>query len=76
MSMMTEEEKLKWAEKRAPGWLVRCTRCGFTEPWGLYGVCLAGWAWKKFTFGRCSKCRKFAFFAIEKKPKNEINHKI
>ncbi len=55
-------------EKRAPGWQVRCTRCGFTEPWGMYGVRLHAVSWKKYTFGRCAQCRRFGFHAIERRP--------
>ncbi|MFA6186082.1 MAG: hypothetical protein WC770_02560 [Phycisphaerae bacterium] len=57
------------AEQRAPGWQIRCTKCGFTEPWGKYGICLAGWSWKKFTIGWCSKCRWLRWHSIEKRKK-------
>jgi hypothetical protein len=36
-------------EMRAPGWQVRCTEGGFTEPWGLYGIRLTAVCWKKYT---------------------------
>ncbi|MCX5632952.1 MAG: hypothetical protein NTW93_04655 [Phycisphaerae bacterium] len=68
MSVTMINEQKNDAEKRAPGWQIRCTRCGFSEPWGKYGVCLGGAAWKKFTIGRCSSCRKFGFHKIEKRP--------
>lgn len=55
-------------EKRAPGWQVRCTRCGFTEPWGKYGVRLGAASWKKYTIGRCAQCRRLGFHAIERRP--------
>ena len=58
--MMTPEE-------RAPGWTIRCTKCGFTEPWGKYAICLGGWAWKKFTVGWCAPCRWVRWHAIEKR---------
>jgi len=58
-------------EKRAPGWHVRCTRCGYTEPWGKYGISLGAISWKKFTFGRCESCRRFGFHAIEKRLESE-----
>jgi len=55
-------------EKRAPGWTVRCRRCGFTEPWGKYGIRLGAWG-TKYTLGRCANCGRFTTFAIERKPK-------
>jgi hypothetical protein len=58
-------------EKRAPGWDIRCCRCGFTEPWGKYGVRLGAWSWKKYTIGRCPSCRRFGFHAIERRRKTE-----
>ena len=58
-------------EMRAPGWQVRCTRCGFTEPWGKYGIRLAVWSWKKYTIGRCPSCWGIGFHAIEKRRESE-----
>jgi len=55
-------------EKRAPGWQIRCTRCGHTEPWGKYGISLGAAAWKKYTLGKCASCRRYGFHAIEKRP--------
>lgn len=69
--MRIEEEKpVMNPEKRAPGWHVRCTRCGFTEPWGKYGIRLGAWSWKKYTIGRCPSCRKLGFHAIERMEKS------
>ena len=53
-------------EKRAPGWQIRCRKCGFTEPWGKYGVRrhAAGTA---YTIGWCSKCRSIRTHAIERR---------
>ena len=52
-------------EARAPGWVVRCLKCGFTEPWGKYGV-RRGARGRAYTLGRCSRCRKICCHAIEK----------
>jgi hypothetical protein len=55
------------AETRAPGWQIRCLKCGFAEPWGKYGV--RRWATgKSFTIGRCSQCQRIRFHVIEKNP--------
>jgi hypothetical protein len=57
-------------ERRAPGWVVRCKRCGFTQPWGKFGVRLGGASWRKCTIGRCSRCGRLCCHAIEK-PKSQ-----
>jgi len=52
-------------QKRAPGWQIRCLKCGFTEEWGKYGI--RRWAWgSTYTFGRCPKCQRIRFHVIEK----------
>lgn len=53
------------AEQRAPGWQVRCLKCGFTEPWGKYGIRL-GAIGNEYTLGRCPKCNRIRFHVIEK----------
>jgi hypothetical protein len=50
--------------RRAPGWLIRCKRCGFTDPLGKYGIRLAAWSWKKCTLARCPRCHRFCCHAI------------
>ena len=62
------------AETRAPCWQIRCIKCGFTEPWGKYGV--QRWAnGKSFTIGKCFQCKRIRCHVVEKvpasKPKNE-----
>lgn len=61
----TQETLDRW-EKRAPGWKIRCLKCGFTEPWGKYGIRRMAYG-KNYTIGRCSKCGRWRFFAIERK---------
>lgn len=61
----TQEMLDRW-EKRAPGWKIRCLKCGFTEPWGKYGIRLFACG-TKYTIGRCSACGRWRFFAIERK---------
>jgi hypothetical protein len=55
-------------EHRAPGWVIRCLRCGLTEPWGKYGVRMHAWSYKQYTIGRCHRCRRICCHAIEKRP--------
>ena len=53
-------------ERRAPGWDVRCLKCGFKEPWGKYGI--RRWAiGRAWTLGRCSRCGKICCHIIEKR---------
>ena len=52
-------------EKRAPGWQIRCTKCGFTEPWGKYGIRFFAIG-TSYTIGWCNTCRWIRFHAIEK----------
>ena len=35
---LTPEEQLRRWEAKAPGWQIRCLKCGFTEPYGKYGI--------------------------------------
>ncbi len=63
----TSPEERARAERRAPGWVVRCKRCGYTQPWGKYGVRQMGWAWKKCTLGRCPRCKRICCHMIEKR---------
>ncbi|HLX94500.1 MAG TPA: hypothetical protein VKU37_02020 [Verrucomicrobiae bacterium] len=61
----TPEEIRRW-ETRAPGWQIRCLKCGFTEPFGKYGI--RRWAaGRQFTIGFCRHCRWLRFQVIEKK---------
>ncbi len=53
-------------EQRAPGWVIRCLKCGFTEPWGKYGIRL-GAAGRTWTLGWCARCRWVRCHVIEKR---------
>jgi hypothetical protein len=53
------------AEQRAPGWRIRCLKCGFTEPWGKYGMRI-GAGGTSYTLGRCDRCRRIRIHAVEK----------
>ena len=65
MAEQADENRYAEYERRAPGWVVRCKRCGFTEPWGKYGIRLGAISWKKCTIGRCSRCGRICCHAIE-----------
>jgi hypothetical protein len=50
---------------RAPGWKVRCLRCGFTEDWGKYCI-RRGALGKMHTVGWCPRRRWIRCHIIEK----------
>ena len=54
----------KW-QSRAPGWRVRCLKCGLTEHWGKYGIRRAAFG-RKFIPGYCSRCRWLRIHVVEK----------
>lgn len=58
-------------EKRAPGWQIRCMKCGFTEHWGKYGIRRFAIG-TSYTIGWCNTCRWIRFHAIEKIAKMKI----
>jgi hypothetical protein len=53
-------------ERRAPGWVVRCLKCGFTEPWGKYGFRRGAWG-REWRLRRCPRCGRFCCHVIEKR---------
>ena len=53
------------AEQRAPGWRIRCLKCGFTEPWGKHGIRI-GAIGTSYVPGRCPRCRRIRIHAVEK----------
>jgi hypothetical protein len=65
-SHVPSREELQHWESRAPGWQIRCRKCGFTEPFGKYGIRLAG-VGTQYTIGFCSRCRWLRIQVIEKR---------
>lgn len=53
----------------APGWQVRCTKCGRTRDAAEVGI-VRVWAASrgKWTLGWCRQCRWLRWIAIERKP--------
>jgi hypothetical protein len=82
MAEQSDELKQVQYERRAPGWVIRCLKCGLTEPWGKYGIRLQdiGRKWPlgfsaffqvggggvQWTLGWCSRCRWIRCHVIEK----------
>lgn len=53
----------------APGWQVRCCRCGHIRDAEETGMVRLGAAsWKKYIIGWCPRCRWLRFLAVEKVP--------
>jgi hypothetical protein len=67
MAKGTYEHDAARYERRAPGWVVRCKKCGYTRPWGKYGVRLGAASWRKWTLGRCPRCKRICCHAIERR---------
>ena len=59
-------ENVAKGEKIAPGWTIRCNRCGLDEPFGKYGILYKS-AGMKRNFGRCPRCRKWSWLVISGK---------
>jgi hypothetical protein len=53
----------------APGWQLRCTKCGLTFDAADMGIVrLAGRSWHQYKIRWCGQCRWLRFFAEERKP--------
>lgn len=61
----------------APGWQVRCTKCGFVRDAGQEGhIRLGGWSWKRYVLDRCPQCRWVWFQAFERKADDRENKAV
>jgi DNA-directed RNA polymerase subunit RPC12/RpoP len=66
MSHTPGSPEAEYYESRAPGWEIRCPKCGLKEPFGKYGI-------RKFAAGRkrilwrCPRCRRWGCAIIEKR---------
>ncbi|MBI1325428.1 hypothetical protein GC170_19865 [bacterium] len=65
-SVTFTDEELQAAERRAPGWRVRCRKCGFEMPYGIWGIRLLAASRGKFILGRCLRCRHLGCMAVER----------
>jgi phage FluMu protein Com len=52
-------------ETPAPGWIIRCLKCDFTESWDKHDVRLKA-AGRTYVFGRCPQCKRIRLRVIEK----------
>lgn len=68
-----DADQLTAYERRAPGWVVRCKRCGFAEPWGKYAIRLGAASKGKCRLRRCPRCGRLCCHAIEKRKVRERN---
>lgn len=65
--MILERMEQMDPEKRAPGWRVRCLKCGFTDHWGKYAIRIGAASWKKCVVMRCRRCKKIGCHMVEKR---------
>jgi hypothetical protein len=63
---LTGEEK-RLAESRAPGWRVRCRRCGYEMPYGIWGIRKLAVSRGKFIVGRCRRCGRLGCMSVERR---------
>lgn len=61
-----EPDETRTYERRAPRWRLRCLKCGFSEPFGKFGVRLGAASWRKFVIGRCTRCGRWGCMAVER----------
>jgi hypothetical protein len=53
----------------APGWIIRCTKCGQSKPLGQTGAIRLGAASRgKWTLAWCNRCGWLRIAAIERMP--------
>lgn len=53
----------------APGWQIRCLRCGhIQDAAGREHARLGGASWRRYTLGRCPQCQRIAFQSFERSP--------
>jgi hypothetical protein len=56
----------------APGWQIRCPKCGKTKPLGQTGaIRLGAWSRGKRTLAFCRDCRRLCWEIIERSTKPE-----
>jgi hypothetical protein len=54
----------------APGWQIRCPKCGLTVPASQTGIVRVGGFGKNFKPGYCERCRRNRFLILERMPEN------
>jgi hypothetical protein len=50
----------------APGWQVRCLKCGLTVPAGKAGIIRIKAAGKSYKLGKCERCRRIRWLVVER----------
>lgn len=65
VTALTKEAGVDWA----PGWQLRCCKCGHHKAGKETGMIRLGAAGKKYTLGYCSACDRMRWIVIERVPK-------
>jgi hypothetical protein len=58
----------------APGWQIRCSKCGLTFDAADLGIVRIGGFGRSYKLLWCGQCRWFRWFALEKKPAGQPDH--
>lgn len=53
-------------ERRAPGWELRCLRCGYRQPYGRRGIRIGAASVGKSVLLRCSRCGRLGCHRVTK----------
>ena len=69
VTSLTKEVGVDWA----PGWQIRCCKCGNHKPGKEVGMIRLGAAGKKYTLGYCSVCESMRWVVIERVPSVDAN---
>jgi hypothetical protein len=62
-----DPQKLAQYDLLAPGWVIRCKRCGHTEPFGKHGIRLGAVSAGKRVFARCPRCHRFGCHVVQQR---------
>jgi DNA-directed RNA polymerase subunit RPC12/RpoP len=52
----------------APGWQIRCPKCGWMLPYGEIGIRLGAASKGKRILARCPQCRRLRWVIVERVP--------
>ena len=54
----------------APGWRIRCRKCGLTRDAAEAGIIRLGAVGRSYKLGYCNRCRRLRWLVCERHPEN------